>query len=1087
MKLFCTYPVLSLICFLAGFATSVKSQKTNLKKIDFGNVQNAGIRAGCCCGNYNELSFSNLDFEDGPQPPPNSFDTYGVGGNFGGWTVTRGTIDLVDGAFGGLGNGNPNGPSTFVDLHGTPGFGAISYLLTGLKPGSNYKIEFWTAQNGSGHTSTGSLNIAGGAWLSVSWNVSVSGSVFWFKLTYEFMAMAVNANMEFSSTGTNNFAGTLVDDIKIFECPADTEIPEIVNEPVDEEYACLKDVPNPSILEVTDDCDPNPSIQFSTSTQKLSDCEQLITRNWVVTDICGNKKNHSQLITVKDEEPPYFIAEARHKIIDCKLHSRNEFLRWVGLNGNAVLRDNCGNVTVQASYDSIPSKPCDSMLVDFIATDPCGNETYFQAFYIISDTISPIFQKKPEDVLLRCSTTARDSLRSWLAKHGNGQASDDCGEVFWSNDFKGDSSALDIEVHFFATDRCGNSKSSMATFKRLDGADTNRIQQYLCDRSPLKVDTILYKLPGCDSVVILTSLGVSPDTTLSFKTTCDHLHPKIVFVPLISQYGCDSIIKEEFQYIKPDTTFRYKFDCQIADTVAEVIVLNGLYCDSFLIEYFIPALSSLTKESLMTCDSSAVRTDSIFGFNQFGCDSIHLIEYLLSKFNITHKDSSICGLVSEYTDTLLIQKTPCDSLVVTHYRALPTDTTHILKTSCDPASAGNFVHYYTNQYSCDSVVLESIQFLESDTVLLPKFVCDIQETGVDTIYIRRSGSCDSVVLVEKIFSPSDSSFVLSRTCDPLEAGRTYTQLKGQYCDSIIVLDRILSPSYQIQTSKTTCFSDSLQTDTFYFQSHLGCDSIVLVLKMHKPLDFTFEIKDVSCFGDQDGSIVIFPDKDFSGPYRFFLNGSEIQARILDLLGKGTYQILIQDQQGCFSTEKKLEIMEPAPLTVDIGPDLFLNHSEDYSFASNSSRIGSRWEWEPANRFACPHCEKTLGNFEEDTQVSLLVYDEKNCSARDSLFIFVKEEVRVHVPNGFSPNGDQVNDWFYVHGNPELMIERMEIYDRWGQLVFERNQAEPNRPDHGWDGTHRGQLLVPGVYVYSIKIRKPDGTHLHLHGDLSLIR
>ncbi len=170
-------------------------------------------------------------------------------------------------------------------------------------------------------------------------------------------------------------------------------MPQILNEPLDEAYGCLKDVPNLPVLEITDNCDPNPNIQFSTNTQKINDCEQLITRNWIVTDGCGNKKNHSQLITVKDEDPPYFISKVSDYLIDCKLHSRNEFLRWISLSGGAVLLDNCSNVSIQSYYDSIPSRPCDSMLVDFIATDDCGNETPFQAFYIITDTIPPVISK----------------------------------------------------------------------------------------------------------------------------------------------------------------------------------------------------------------------------------------------------------------------------------------------------------------------------------------------------------------------------------------------------------------------------------------------------------------------------------------------------------------------------------------------------------------------------------------------------------------------------------------------------------------------------------------------------------------------
>ncbi len=180
---------------------------------------------------------------------------------------------------------------------------------------------------------------------------------------------------------------------------------------------------------------------------------------------------------------------------------------------------------------------------------------------------------------------------------------------------------MDIEVNFIATDRCGNKNSSKANFKRTDGADTSRSMRYICDRSAIRLDTVLYTLPGCDSVVIITSLGVAPDTISFQQNTCDHLHPSRIVEQHISQYGCDSVIAQIFNYIKPDTTIAFQFDCQINDTVQQTSIFSGQFCDSVFIQFSVPAKSSMTKNIVFTCDSNEVRTDSLMGFNQFGCDS----------------------------------------------------------------------------------------------------------------------------------------------------------------------------------------------------------------------------------------------------------------------------------------------------------------------------------------------------------------------------------------------------------------------------------------------------------------------------------
>lgn len=235
--------------------------------------------ATCCCGQFSEIFFPNLDFESGPSPAPGTFFTYGVGTNFGGWTVTQATIDHCHALVGNLGAGNPNGPSFFIDLHGSPGLGGISYNLFGLTPGSEYRIEFWTAQNGSGFSSTGYLKVAGGAWLNVNWIVSVSGAVAWRKEMYEFTAQSSSTTMEFSSTGPMVFAGTLVDDIKIFECPGDTEAPIVLNEPDDLDVECDSDVPPPVKLLLSDNCDVNPTLSLNTTISQIDPCSKIITRN----------------------------------------------------------------------------------------------------------------------------------------------------------------------------------------------------------------------------------------------------------------------------------------------------------------------------------------------------------------------------------------------------------------------------------------------------------------------------------------------------------------------------------------------------------------------------------------------------------------------------------------------------------------------------------------------------------------------------------------------------------------------------------------------------------------------------------------
>jgi len=70
-----------------------------------------------------------------------------------------------------------------------------------------------------------------------------------------------------------------------------------------------------------------------------------------------------------------------------------------------------------------------------------------------------------------------------------------------------------------------------------------------------------------------------------------------------------------------------------------------------------------------------------------------------------------------------------------------------------------------------------------------------------------------------------------------------------------------------------------------------------------------------------------------------------------------------------------------------------------------------------------------------------------------------------LPNTFTPNGDGQNDEFKPY--PYCFIESIEmnVFNRWGQLVFQTKD-----PDISWDGRNiRGEMLTDGVYYYTCRI------------------
>lgn len=88
---------------------------------------------------------------------------------------------------------------------------------------------------------------------------------------------------------------------------------------------------------------------------------------------------------------------------------------------------------------------------------------------------------------------------------------------------------------------------------------------------------------------------------------------------------------------------------------------------------------------------------------------------------------------------------------------------------------------------------------------------------------------------------------------------------------------------------------------------------------------------------------------------------------------------------------------------------------------------------------------------------------------------------LYVPNSFTPNGDGINDVFGVHGEGMKSFS-MNIYNRWGQLIFEANSVNQT-----WDGTFDGSLAPNGSYVYHIVTSPTDGRTKVKKGSVLLYR
>lgn len=95
-------------------------------------------------------------------------------------------------------------------------------------------------------------------------------------------------------------------------------------------------------------------------------------------------------------------------------------------------------------------------------------------------------------------------------------------------------------------------------------------------------------------------------------------------------------------------------------------------------------------------------------------------------------------------------------------------------------------------------------------------------------------------------------------------------------------------------------------------------------------------------------------------------------------------------------------------------------------------------------------------------------------------VIIVPAMSIYVPNTFTPNGDGLNDTFGVAG--EAIEEfRMQVFNRWGQLVFESKNAMDR-----WDGTYLGEAVPMGTYVYKITAATAKGGRQLKEGQVNVI-
>jgi gliding motility-associated-like protein len=126
---------------------------------------------------------------------------------------------------------------------------------------------------------------------------------------------------------------------------------------------------------------------------------------------------------------------------------------------------------------------------------------------------------------------------------------------------------------------------------------------------------------------------------------------------------------------------------------------------------------------------------------------------------------------------------------------------------------------------------------------------------------------------------------------------------------------------------------------------------------------------------------------------------------------------------------------------------------------------------------------------DDITYKLTITDVNGCSTSESVFVELDRNRNIFIPNVFSPNGDDKNDYFGVFSGAGVKkINYVRVFDRWGEMMFSKTNIVPGTDiSQGWDGTFRGRVVDNGVYVYLVEVEFEDGQKLLYRGDVTVAR
>lgn len=496
-------------------------------------------------------------------------------------------------------------------------------------------------------------------------------------------------------------------------------------------------------------------------------------------------------------------------------------------------------------------------------------------------------------------------------------------------------------------------------------------------------------------------------------------------------------------------------------------------------------------------------------------------------FSYTLPDGTVTTTAGTYVNNFLTAP-GCDSIITTNLvvnlsyavtvnASICIGEVYVLPDGTNATTPGAYVQIFPAVTGCDSAITTildvnpvynntvNVALCSGETYTLPDGTVT-GATGAYTTNLVTVDGCDSIIHTNIAVFPTFAVPIAATIC----AGDTYTLPDGtttgaagiyvtnllsvKGCDSIITTTLTVNPTYFPVVNAAICEGETYTLPsgvvvaasgsyTSNYNTVFGCDSIITTnLTVNPNPVIVFSIDDVICI--EDGTLLLN-----ASPAGGVYSGTGIAGTSFDPVAAGVggpYSITYDytDANGCFST---------ANVSISVDQNFVNTWGDTTIFAGEPavlySTSGGDFTWTPPTQVICTYCPETNAYPLESIVYTLTSVNVNGCIASDivSVEVLPNPGNATFIPNTFTPNGDNYNDFFFAYGYNLTSIKTMRIYDRWGTLVFQKDNILAGNESDGWDGTFNGEELNQGVYAYMLELTFANGITTAYKGNITLIK